>query len=83
LYEAVKKEAAILAKRQDSRLLEKITVELLESVSFPLTNVEVTELDMRAYEEAQDDHDDESVISEENTLTIERINLNINETVDC
>jgi hypothetical protein len=45
----------------------------LESVSFPLTKVELAELDMRTYK-AQDDHDDESVISEENTLKIERIN---------
>jgi hypothetical protein len=36
---------------------------------------------MRTYK-AQDDHDDESVISEENTLKIERINWKINEAAD-
>jgi hypothetical protein len=46
-------------------------VELLQPVSFSLTNEELPEVDRQMYKEAQDDLNDESVISEENTLTIE------------
>jgi hypothetical protein len=49
-------------------------VELLESVSFPLLNEELAEVDRQTYKEAQDDHNDENVISEENSLTFKRFN---------
>jgi hypothetical protein len=38
------------------------------------TNEELAELDMRIYKDAQDDHDDESVILEEDALAIKRLN---------
>jgi hypothetical protein len=38
----------------------------------PLTNEELAELDRQTHKEAQDDHEDGSVISEENILTIKR-----------
>jgi hypothetical protein len=45
---------------------------MLESRSLPWTNEELAALDRQTRKEAQDDHDDESVISGENTLTIKR-----------
>jgi hypothetical protein len=67
----VKEEPAILAKEAGFEDVSgDDTVELLESVSAPLTNEDLAEMDREIYEEAQGDHDDESVISEENTLTV-------------
>jgi hypothetical protein len=43
-----------------------MTVELLEFVSFPLSNEELAEVDRQTYKEAQDGLNDESVISEVN-----------------
>jgi hypothetical protein len=48
-------------------------VELLESISLPLLNEELAELDNRTHKEAQEDHDDKSVISEENTVKLRSI----------
>jgi hypothetical protein len=41
--------------------------ELLESLFLTLTSEELAEMDRQTYKEAQDDHDDGSMISEENT----------------
>jgi hypothetical protein len=51
----------------------------------PLTNKELAELDRQTHKEAQDNLDDEILVSGENTLTIERFKTNlqeINEAVD-
>jgi hypothetical protein len=53
-----------------------MTMELLESHSFPLTN-ELAEVGRQTYEEAQDDLSDENVISKENTWTVKRFKRNL------
>jgi hypothetical protein len=44
----------------------------LESHSLPLTNEELAKVDMQTYKEAQDDHNDGSVISEKKYLISEK-----------
>jgi hypothetical protein len=58
-------------------MLVKMAVELLKSVSFPLSNEELAEVDRQTYEEAQDDLNDENVISEERALRFQRFEGNI------
>jgi hypothetical protein len=70
IYEAVMEEIAILAKGEGFQDISgDEIVDLLESLSLPLTNEEMAEMNMRTYKEAQND-DDERVTSEENTLTM-------------
>jgi hypothetical protein len=63
---------------QDSRLSVKMTVELLEeSVSLPLMNENLAWVDRQTYKEAQNDLNYDSVISEENTLTVKMFKRNL------
>jgi hypothetical protein len=64
----VKEEIAISANEEGFQDVSgDDIVEFLESLSLPLTNEEMSEMDMSTYKEAKND-DDES----ENTLTIKR-----------
>jgi hypothetical protein len=79
LNEAVKEESVILGKAGGfQEVSEDVVIEFLKSHSMILMNEKLTGLDMRTCKEAQDNHDDdESVISEENTLTIKRFKRNL------
>jgi hypothetical protein len=54
-------------------------IELLESHSLPLINVELEELEWQTYEKAQDGCDDERVISEDNTLAMKMFKRTLEE----
>jgi hypothetical protein len=86
LYKAVKEDSAILAKGAEFQdVSEGNIVELLESISFPLSYEELAEVDRQTYEykEAQDDLNDEKVISEENTLTVKRFKRNLHKIIEA
>jgi hypothetical protein len=71
-------EIAILAKEAGfDDVSEDNLVELLESYALPLINEELAELDRQTYRAEQDGHNDERVISEENSITIESFKRNL------
>jgi hypothetical protein len=67
----VKVEILTVAKESGFQdVIDADVVELLECHSLPLMNEELAEFERQTHKEAQDNHGDESVISQENTLTI-------------
>jgi hypothetical protein len=74
----VKEEITTVAKEAGFQdVSDNYIVELLKCCSFPLMNEILAALDRQMYKEAQDGHDVQGVISEENTLKDKRFKRNL------